>query len=219
MAGKTFKPKLISSVEARDAAGFECVLFDLEHIVACCNELLSRGEFITPFHHVARALCTSALINYRRCFNTGCRVSIKIDECNFLSAEDHEHHEFCLGLVDKHLAHSVNGYERANMTIHIAEDIVNGSLARGGLGSSSIYGMEFGFDDVRQLAQRIENIIVKFVKPRIEELKALVTLQVEKMSDDELRALPEGFVTHSGRGKVDKPRSSPYVSGAKKVNR
>ena len=215
MAPRIYQPKLISTLEACEAAGFELVLGDLKHVSVCCEELIRRGEYITQFHDVSRALFTSALINYRRCFNSGCRVSIKIEECNFLSAEDREHHRDCINLADKHLAHSVNGFERANMTIHIAEDEDKGSLTRSGVGFASSLGMGFGLNDIQQLASLVEKIEGGFVQPRIKKLKMLVEQQIAQMSDDEFRVLPDGLA-HGLMGDVNKARSHPYQSGGKR---
>ncbi len=213
---RNYSPKLIATAEAREAADFHLVLKDLKHVTGCCEELLSHTMLISPYHVVARALCTSALVTYRKCFKSGHRVPINIDECNFLSDEDRKHHKYCIDLADKHIAHSVNGYERANMTIHIAEDEDNVSLVRGGLGSSAHLMMGFGLDDVCQLAQRVNSIVAEFVKPQIKNLESVITRQVEQMSDDELRALPEGFVPYDGIGGVDKPRKPPYISDRKR---
>lgn len=214
MAPRVHQPKMITSPEASDAAGFDRVLHDLKHVAACCKELSDRGEIITPFHDVAWALFTSALVHYRRCFNSGCRVSIEIKQCKFLSDEERARHDNYIHLVDKHIAHSVNGFERVMTTVYIAENEDDGSLVRG---APSYASMEMGFalHDIRWLPFLANSFANNFVKPRINELKALVQQQIDEMSDDDLRGLQDGY-SDGEMGKVHQPRNRLYSSGNKR---
>ena len=80
------------------------------------------------------ALSTSALVRYSRCFTTGIRARLSIDELTAASHTDIELHERLRGTRDWHIAHPVNEQE-----VHALYVILDGSpwATTGAIGFSS----------------------------------------------------------------------------------
>ena len=208
MAGKTFSPRLLVSNEANAAASYRLISRDLEHIIACCDRLLETAPPLNPFKHDIRALICSALIAYRRCFNTGFRSNLNQHSVSELGAEYSEIHGFLIDLADKHLAHSVNEFEQCGITIHVAKT-EDGTVHRSGIGSQISFTYEMSLKDVLRLRDLASLLLEQKINPCIEELQSRIKDHVGAMSDDEIWALPEGFPPELARANVGKARVWP----------
>lgn len=113
-SGSKLAQGLFETASGRAVGEFRTVLSDMEFALECLEEAdrlgLPDGQQL-----MSRALLNAAVVSYGRVFKGGVRsVRLRVDE---LSDPDQEHfsttHEALLNLRDKHVAHSVNEYERA----------------------------------------------------------------------------------------------------------
>jgi hypothetical protein len=204
-------PKLLSSDVAQRYADLTVLIVpDLDQVSACCQELLKRGK--DPSQNplsgdaVVRALLDSAVIRYRRCFNKGVRTRLT-ELLEELSSEEQQLHQFFYDLGDKHIAHSVNGFEHANTMVYIDESTPGVVLRqpRGGIGAGGMFTLQLSLHTVQQfglLVARLRELARKWAREAHDHLAA----EVQAMSDDQLRALPCGAVGLPDRPPVHKAR-------------
>jgi hypothetical protein len=106
---------------------------DLERVLWCCERMMERYSgphlkkdpfdivgFTTPLDFDDwETLSTTVCVAYARCFKSGIRNSLRDEDLNSEDHELQELHSFLLDLRDKHVAHSVNPFERNQVTVHI----------------------------------------------------------------------------------------------------
>src|SRR5687768_11192681 len=125
-----YEPRLLASKIAKRYADLWLVKYDLEQVHDCCQFLLNQPQDLHLM--LAKAVTDSALIRYRRCFNSGVRVKLS-DLVETLSTSERELHQLVLDQANNHVAHSANDYEQAVGTVHIAAD--PDGLRRSGIGA------------------------------------------------------------------------------------
>jgi hypothetical protein len=124
-----------------------------------------------------------------------------------LSRGEAELHAHILSLRDKHVAHSDSELEAAGSQIYvaIAED---GSLVRSGLGVGGQMSLGLSLMDLERFGDLAETL-VKLVREWGQTLDKVVASEVEAMTDEELRALPDGFPPLGVNLDVNAPRTWP----------
>lgn len=97
--------------ETKDLADLNGMMTDLVNTIDFCKEL--RGSYESGNFGIilVDALSTAILVRYCRCFVTGVRKNIKIDEISSMTTEDKAAHEVYMSMRNKHIAHSVNDLE------------------------------------------------------------------------------------------------------------
>ena len=107
------------------------------HELATCllNELNSENS--DPV--LLDALSTATLVRYSRCFTTGIRTRLSIEELPTATDADIELHERLRGIRDWHIAHPINMQE-----VHALYVIIDGSpeATTGAIGFSSFSSVE-----------------------------------------------------------------------------
>lgn len=112
---------------------------DLEMVAGYADRMIGRyaGTHLakTPFDIVGfttpvdfmdwEALSTAACVAYARCFLSGVRQSLDAEELNATDPALRATHEFVLALRNKHVAHSVNAFERNSVTVSVGPDYVS----------------------------------------------------------------------------------------------
>ena len=121
----------ILSDDAAILADWWAVAHDLDHVIAATKmlyEALQAGQDDGP---AVRALWTSALVAYIRCFGSGKRI--RLDPVIFFSlpGQPLETHQWYKDTRDKHIAHAVNGFEEVR--VGVAFDASNNPVAVGHL--------------------------------------------------------------------------------------
>jgi hypothetical protein len=102
-------------------------LYSLDCELGIARDLCEKAvEICTDKHHdalVVDGLTTAALIRYIRCFHaTGKRIALKLDDLSGLSEKEKAWHGYFKSMRDKHVAHSVNGYEQAYVKALVVYD-------------------------------------------------------------------------------------------------
>jgi hypothetical protein len=208
---RSFSPRLISSGAAKSRADLSLAKQDLEHVAACCTEILERGQH-PMMDTTSRALLDSAVVRYGRCFNRGKRT--RLDKVVKQLADEHVRmHEFVMSLRDKHIAHSVNEFEMAGSQIYVAV-LENGELVRGGLGIGGSSTLGLSMDDVESF-EALARMVSDRVKDWAKRLDVVVAEEIGAMTDDQILALPEGFPPIERAQDVKATRTWPPKRAAK----
>jgi hypothetical protein len=203
---KTYSPRLLQTEAANRRADLELIIRDLEHILQCCDLMLSKHQHpILNFE--AAALLDSIAIRYRRCFGSGVRTSLDPAEMPSLQGDATERHEFFWDLANKHVAHSVNGFEMNATVVYVAEDEV-GNVSKGGLGSQGSATLELSLHDIRRFGNHVESLLAN-IRAEHELFTQQVNVEVDAMSEQQLRGLPDGFVPFEPRLNVKGRRQWP----------
>ena len=93
-----------------DLAGIAGVVFDLSFAADAVARLLAIPKKTRDDHTLTRALWSSALIAYIRCFSSGVRYSLKPTIFSAIPDADVAH-KFFSDLRNRHIAHPVNAFE------------------------------------------------------------------------------------------------------------
>lgn len=126
---------MISNVRAQDEKGItvltiEKVVVDIPELkeyadygsirqeLNVINKYFDRSELMDDDDYLFDAIATAALVKYARIFKSGMRFKVLVSEVGF-GAEELEAHNYLISLRDKHISHSVNHYERAQVVAHL----------------------------------------------------------------------------------------------------
>lgn len=201
-------PKLLTTAAAKKLADLELILHDLEHVVACCDLMLGVGHH--PLYDTrSRAFLDSLVVRYRRCFNEGVRQSLSISDFSSLDAEQIKLHDFFYCLGNRHIAHSVNGFEMSGIKVYIDIDDL-GNLTRGGLGKhvSNTLGLSLELNEIVNFKQLVTFLIEEVGREKV-RTEETVKHELSLMTDRDIRQLPDGFPPHHHGAKVKKQRTWP----------
>jgi hypothetical protein len=112
-AGTMIAPAKLNSELARRFADLHLVIDDLSFALDCLTEADKLG-MPDPNNLASKALIFSGAVAYARCFHSGVR-SVRLNPQDFVGTSvpfDHEIHDYVFELRNKHVAHSVNEFER-----------------------------------------------------------------------------------------------------------
>jgi hypothetical protein len=116
-AGEFIVPGKIDSKEGREVAALMLIQSDLRFSLDCFSDAKTLGMPDSE-NRRSKALIFSAVVAYARPFKTGVR-EIKLDKSLFAPLKEKFSatlHDFLVDLRDKHVAHSVNEFERCEPT-------------------------------------------------------------------------------------------------------
>lgn len=115
-AGEMIVPAKLSGDLAREFAELHMIGADFSFALDCLKEADKLGLPDSENLH-SKALIFSAVVAYARPFKTSVR-SLRMDAGYFssLSSFSSETHDYLIAVRDKHIAHSVNDFERSDAT-------------------------------------------------------------------------------------------------------
>ncbi|MGF1879292.1 hypothetical protein L4D77_29040 [Photobacterium frigidiphilum] len=161
----------IDMKEVKLLASLHSMVTDLKNILVTCKSALNMTDSIED-QACIDAIGTAGLIKYMRCFHSGKRSSLSIDDLSSFTEEERKAHQYFKALRDKHVAHSVSSYEQCQ---------VKGSLA-------FINGARQPFTQLLPASQR-----VMFSKNNVWAIQQLVIMVLdivnEKITNEEQRVL------------------------------
>ena len=182
--------RILDGELAKERGDLELVLDDLDHVKACSEHLVttfSKADFIE------KAILDSALIRYRRCFNTSVRAALVP---NFSVEESllAEKHRYFRDLADKYVAHSVNSFENSGATISVSFTESDEIHLGRSIGISKSIVTMISLNDLHALIFLAEHWR-KNAKTRIDELDRALLHQMKYMGVEGIlslqRHLPE----------------------------
>jgi hypothetical protein len=179
--------KRFESDDAREYADLVSVCNDLTFVLAATDRLLQELDKRDdkPDQVVLRAYWSAATIAYMRCFGSGKRRTLKANLFATVTggAETHEHIK---NTRDKHVAHSVNAFEEAQVGFIV-----------GAAPTTSVEGvahmMMFRICDDKpgvQNLQLLARTALTFVRPRLQTLANLLLEVGQKMPRSKVDELP-----------------------------
>lgn len=179
--------RLLDSDKAKKFAYLWQVRMDLsqaEYLLA----QLQKTENLAVLEPNEEALLESALIRYRRCFNSGARTQLHNVEKK-LSEAQRQLHKRLDDITDMNVAHSANKFEQGWPGIMVSVD-TEGRLVRGGLKCTVHTSTGLSIIDFA----RFEGL-VKEVRERVDILIANLGLELEAeiatMTDADILSLDE----------------------------
>lgn len=107
----------VNFVEAKELADLVSIIQDLKFAI---DSLIKLDTIIEKDDLLARALWSSSLIAYRRCFNYGKRYGLKKDIYKKIKGDPLGLHEYFINQSNKLIAHSVNPFEQIVIDIQLS---------------------------------------------------------------------------------------------------
>jgi hypothetical protein len=196
--------KKLDIPEAAAYADLVSITDDLEFVIRACERLhvkMVAAEAVDPV--VARALWMSALVAYARCFKTGKRRRLTLEDVKALPLQGDvvEWHWFLMNMRNKHIAHSVNPFEIVSVGAVVGT--AGGVEAIGHLSMHHIGLEEGGVDQTGLLAVELRKLVVD----RIEHQRSQVLEAAQAFAADDLAKLPDLGATTPGNQQAGTART------------
>jgi hypothetical protein len=124
----------ISELNTDDAAllgDLGLVVQDLRSVKELCRRLAGELDREPKDAVQIEALWTAALVKYVRCFSSGKRFGVKQDIFSGLDGDPIGAHKYFKNLRDKHVAHSVNPFERVRVGVLLSAPSVQPQIVEG----------------------------------------------------------------------------------------
>jgi hypothetical protein len=183
-AGKQFLREY-EGEHAQELAEWVSIANDLQHVIEACKLLIEMMDSGNEDATLQRALWSSALVAYVRCFKTGRRMSLNPSIYSGLEGDLLALHQTNVDTRDKHIAHPVNVFEETKIGLLIGD--AGNVRGHGNLSMFKIAGDRGDVYNLGVLANRAQ----KYVSGQIEEAQAKVMEGATKISPAELLRLPE----------------------------
>jgi len=190
-AGSKIPPIRIRSDHAIGFAALHLVVHDFEFALECFKRAYALGR-PDAANIESKAFINAGVMSYARAFAQTAR-SIRLSPDMFASIwndEDTELHDFLYDLRDKHIAHSVNEFERcepAGMVVYTPEGLIQEGVSGVGVVLQTVIGLPL--QRLEQAVHHVEHCI-NFIKIRIEELRPLVHADMKAEMPDGMELVP-----------------------------
>lgn len=164
-------------------------LQDIQSSQELATRLLAELNAENPDPVLLDALSTATLVRYSRCFTSGIRVRLSIEELPTATPADVELHERLRGIRDWHIAHPINKQE-----VHALYVILDGSptAMTGAIGFSSFSSVESPLEPSQ--ASAMLELCVKWtdwLKIQLVHAQEPLIPYANRLSRAELLALPQ----------------------------
>jgi hypothetical protein len=153
---------------------------------------------------LVKAVWSSVIIAYRRCFNTGVRN--KVDNEFFITLPDGAKifHEWMLGMADKHIAHSENPFEDGSVCVYLPENPGSVSVNIGTTTVEYLYPDYEAFGNACRICEFLRDYSIK----KIEEIETPLGIEISSLPLDVLNSLPEYKYTAPAGEMANKARKN-----------
>lgn len=173
----------IETPAAQDLAGIAGVVNDLSFAADAVARLLAIPEKARDDNTLTRALWSSALIAYIRCFSEGVRYSLKPTIFSATPGADVAH-EFFRNLRNKHIAHPVNAFEGCGVGLLVSPDTMEVS----GVGELLLFQITPSEQNLK-VFQSLTQHALQSANAECQRLRSVVIAEGRKLSKQELRNL------------------------------
>lgn len=173
----------IPIAEVKQLADLGSIQFELGIAKQLCEIALMPRDDTNQSSILIDGLVTAALIRYVRCFHhTGKRLSLSREDVpeDLLEAHDHLKH-----LRDKHVAHSVNGYEQPYVSAYI--EIENGTRKPFAKLLTESERVIFNTNNAGGLSTLIE-IVLKTVNQKLTAAHEEALIAVNNLSENQINS-------------------------------
>jgi len=173
----------IETPAAQDLAGIAGVVFDLSFAADAVARLLAIPEKARDDNTLTRALWSSALIAYMRCFSEGVRYSLNPTIFSAIPAADVAH-QFFRDLRNKHIAHPVNAFEDCGVGLLVPPDTTEVS------GVGELLWFQVTPDEQKmKVFQSLTQHALQWANAERQRLTSVVIAEGRKLSKQELHNL------------------------------
>lgn len=168
----------INFKEAKDLADLNAIVQDLKFTI----DTLERLELIVGKDNLLmKTLWSSALISYRRCFNSGKRFGLTEKIFKDLKGEPIKAHQYFISQSNKHIAHSVNPFEQIVIDLQLTDPKKEKAIvAISALGMSLVCTNREGIETFKNLAI----VAYKYTRKETERYNKIVLDIAHKMPID-----------------------------------
>lgn len=181
-AGEMMAPARLSSPKARSFAALNLILEDLTFAHDCLKQAHEIG-LPDSSNLQSKALIFSGVVSYARCFKSGVR-EVRLDSTELTKNGVHFDltiHDYVVALRDKHVAHSVNEFERCE-----AVAIMVGMPQKGWRDGS-------GVGVIMQHSVGMSRDLLWRVIQHVEKLKSHISAEIEKERMEVYREFQESY--------------------------
>ncbi len=182
-----------------DAHGVQGLEDLISHQADLMDALQMFRRFVEVFesndYTLMDALATAAVIRYCRCFATGVRSTLSIEDLPELTDEERELHQYLVNTRNKHIAHAVNQMETQGVFLGIWQD-EQGSMEVTSAHVGRRTQIAINKDQGNQ-ALALSSRWWKHVCDQIAAETPEVERRARRLTGAELRALPQGPVSPS----------------------
>ncbi|MDO8724357.1 MAG: hypothetical protein Q7J31_19310 [Syntrophales bacterium] len=161
--------------EAKQLGDIASILMDLQTVVEMCKRIAVLLESKNEDHILMDALWSMSLVRYVRCFTSGKRYGLKMEELfNNLKGDPIGAHQFYKNMRDKHVAHSVNPYEQMHVGLVLSppdsekQEVVGVSILHGTYLCPQIDGVkqlgtlaEVALNHVRNIGKEYQDLVME----------------------------------------------------------
>jgi hypothetical protein len=175
---------VMQSDSAAELADWVSLQQDLKHVIDALNDLKPLLQNPDESHTLVRALWTSALVAYCRCFSSGRRIRLDPEEVFGSKGPELEHHREATRMRDKHLAHPLKLEEGVTVGIYVDEASVPQSAAH--IHVFAVSGGEDGFANLLSVASRAAN----YVREKTRDLEHKLLAEARCLSKGQLTGFP-----------------------------
>lgn len=176
--------RVLSGPDPEELAHLRGIVDDLGFVVDASTRLcslLDGGDADVVLH---RALYSSAVVAYLRCFGSGHRTRLTEEEFIGIGGAPRAMHEFLKNVRDKHVAHSVSPFEDAVVLLQVGANGVGEGIAEFLL--SQVSADREGVEGLASLADQIRTRVAA----RASVVRERVAAAAQLLSLEEVEALP-----------------------------
>lgn len=152
-------PARLSSPKARSFAALNLILGDLDFAYDCLKQAHEMG-LPDSSNLQSKALIFAGVVSYARCFKSGVR-EVRLDSSELTKNVEHfdfSIHDYVVALRDKHVAHSVNEFERCEAVATMVGMPQKGWRDGSGVGVIIQHSVGMSRDLLRRAIQHVENL-------------------------------------------------------------
>lgn len=178
----TIEKVVVDIPELKEYADYGSIRQELNVI----SKYFDRSELMDDDDYLFDAIATAALVKYARIFKSGMRFKVLPSEVGF-GAEELEAHNYMISLRDKHISHSVNNYERAQVVAHLEYEDSGRDVRVSAISTepSRVLMTKKNLWCIHELSKKVRIYIERKLSDRYSESLNLVS----GMTQDELNAL------------------------------
>ena len=173
---------LIRTVEysdnnATNLADLYAIGQELQFVIEASTRLAALIEEKSSDQIEMRALYSSALQAYARCFTSSKRKTLDPEIYSSLGGEPLACHEMYIGMRNKHLAHSVNAFEQMKVGLSLAPEDKGKMIL--GVGCYTVTLIYTDAENMLQLS-RLAKEALKYIETQIEDLQTTIIQEVNQ---------------------------------------
>lgn len=174
--------------EAQRYADLGALAQDLKSVMEICTRIKELLENKSEDNVLIESYWTTAVIKYSRCFKNGKRFGIDESILDGLPGDPQGAHNFYMDMRDKHVAHSVNAFEKNGAGLILSPEDSQERKVRG-IALLSMRHIVADKQGVHTLGM-LSNVILKEVNNNAKHYEEIALQEAKEISIEELYKKP-----------------------------